>query len=105
MDPKELMKNLPVDKSLKKQISPIKKPVPKPVIAKPVESPVKEKPAPRKIIQPVLQPPFVPEEKKPKPEMRDAITQTDRSDWQIIKARMLREKEKEASSGQSSGQV
>jgi len=30
---------------------------------------------------------------KPKPELKDAITQTDRSDYQIIKAKMLREKQ------------
>jgi hypothetical protein len=30
--------------------------------------------------------------KKPKPEMKDAITQTDRSDYQLIKAKLMREK-------------
>jgi len=44
-----------------------------PVALKPVEPTPLEKP------------------KKPKPEMKDAITQTDRSDYQIIKNRQLKE--------------
>jgi hypothetical protein len=32
---------------------------------------------------------------KPRPEMKDAITQTDRSDYSIIKAKMLKEKAQE----------
>ena len=32
------------------------------------------------------------EAKKPKPEVRDACTQTDRNDYQLIKAKMLRDR-------------
>ena len=39
------------------------------------------------------QPKIDPKTGKPKPEMKDAISQTDRSDYQIIKAKMLKERQ------------
>lgn len=56
----------------KRQMSPLKRPAP------PQEK-VKEEPKPE-------------EKKKPKVETRDAQTQTDRSDYQLIKQKMLRER-------------
>ncbi len=62
--------------------------------AKRISSPQK-KPEPPKIVQVPKQidptPPTDLKTKKPKPEMKDAITQTDRSDYQIIKNRQIKE--------------
>jgi hypothetical protein len=48
---------------------------------------------PAQIIKPEPKPqPVAEPAKKVKPEMKDAITQTDRSDYQLIKAKLMREK-------------
>jgi len=43
----------------------------------------------------VPNPKIDPKTGKPKPEMRDAVTQTDRSDYAIIKAKMMRERKEQ----------
>lgn len=43
----------------------------------------------------MLNPKIDPKTGKPKPEMRDAVTQTDRSDYAIIKAKMMRERKEQ----------
>ena len=61
------------DDGPKRQMSPLKRPAP------PVEKKEEVKPE---------------EKKKPKVETRDACTQTDRSDYQLIKQKMMKERER-----------
>lgn len=105
----DLMKNLPpcTDKPLKtkvKQSEDKKSPTKSKALSKVIkaESPIKVQQSPLKVnkffVPPVLlkyvEPaPDTDPTKKPKKEMRDAVTQTDRSDWQIIKAKLQREKQ------------
>ena len=115
--PTELLKNLPIaDKTLKSKIKAEKdkndsKKAGKMVLAKQptkrVQSPQKD-PSPTKTERqklaekpkepptpapPVEEKPKIdPKTGKPKPEMKDAVSQTDRSDYQIIKAKMLKER-------------
>lgn len=107
MNPNELIKNLPVadktlklkiknEKDLKKQksLQPAKIERQK-TDAKPARSPTppKETLKPKQVISHLKEEPparpIDPKTGKPKPELRDAITQTDRSDYQIIKAKQL----------------
>jgi hypothetical protein len=96
LNPNDLIKNLPVvDKALKAKIKQIEAEKKSPtkvkkeplVPKKPVESPIKPKPAPKVMPSPL--PKFTENQiihsndmktKKPKPEMKDAETQTERSD-------------------------
>ena len=110
LNPADLLKNLPVaDKVMKTKIKQIesekKSPTKLPsrevrITSKPPkESPIKLKQESNKLVRPFNQPIPVKvvepseEKKKVKPEMKDAVSQTDRSDWQIIKAKMAREKQ------------
>lgn len=109
LNPAELLKNLPVtDKIIKNKLKQIeierKSPSKIPqkdvrVTTKPKETPVRVKQDSFKSVKPSIQPNTVKvveqptaEQKKVKPEMRDAVTQTDRSDWSLIKAKLAREK-------------
>lgn len=99
----ELKKNLPVDSDVAFKKT-VKK---KNIVKKALESPTKRASSPKtqpkpaqkaaetplpNIVTPMHTDPtfnVLPLVKKPKPEMRDAETQTDRSDYAILKARMV----------------
>lgn len=109
LNPTDLIKNLPaLDKSLKQKLKQIETEKKSPlkqnkIVKKQSESPIKlNVSSPVKIIikpaslniKPVEVVQIAEETKikKPKPEMKDAITQTDRSDLQIIKAKYFHNK-------------
>lgn len=109
MNPADLIKNLPVvDKALKTKIKQIDMGKRSPtkskqfnIVKKTAESPLKPKVVPNvekptlvsKPLDNLISHATDLKAKKPKPEMKDAETQTDRSDVQALKARLLREKQ------------
>jgi hypothetical protein len=99
----DLLKQLPVaDKTLKQKIKDEKskrnlpknqKVVKKPPSPKEEKSPLKREKIVREPPAPVVDKNIDPKTGKPKPEMKDAQSQTDRSDYQIIKAKLLKERQ------------